>query len=230
MKKQTQLKEEHVYLISNHSVAMNPMFDSEDLQHFFQNKMKKYLLPICDIMAYCLNAHEFQILVKTKSRQDFLNYFIAKKKGKVLEEDVPESTYIFSQAMANLQVSFVKHFNYINNRSGALIARRFNRVQINTEEEKKSWIHRLNAGVPAHRYNKKWAYKSGVKVQPMSSNLFYKYDLSAQEFKKGGLVNGFKFNLVGRFNIPLVRSDSQQNSTTLPQKSPPQNQNNPKTK
>ena len=57
--KTTHLFEEHVYLISNHSVARNPMFADEKMQNYFVTKMEKYLFPISEIIAHCLNDNEF---------------------------------------------------------------------------------------------------------------------------------------------------------------------------
>ena len=50
--KTTHLFEEHVYLISNHSVARNPMFADEKMQNYFITKMEKYLFPISEIIDH----------------------------------------------------------------------------------------------------------------------------------------------------------------------------------
>ena len=151
------LFEDHIYLISNHSVAKNPMFSDPALQHYFIDKMEKYLSPICKIIANCLNDNEFQLLVKLKNREAFEQHYLSKNKDYDSDKfGIPESTYIFSQAMANLQVSFVKHFNWKFSRSGTLVAGRFQRDLVKTESDMLKWIEKLNAGIKRHRYADQW--------------------------------------------------------------------------
>jgi hypothetical protein len=98
--------------------------------------MEKYLGPICEILAYSLYDHEFQLVVHLKPRYVFEYHFKDKNKDfDVSKFGIPETTYIFSQAMANLQVSFVKHFNWLFKRTGALVAGRFRRNLIENREE-----------------------------------------------------------------------------------------------
>ncbi len=162
MKKTKHLFEEQVYLISNHAVALNPMFDCKAMQDYFKNKMESYLSPICHILAYSLEDNEYQLLVKLKKREDFVQLFFEKNKD-IFENDIeaPPSTYVFSQSMANMQVSFVKHYNYVNSRSGTLMAGRFSRKLVETQEEMQMWKDRLNKGVRKHNYSEKWINKMG---------------------------------------------------------------------
>lgn len=155
--KTTHLFEDHMYMVDNHSVARNPMFASPEMQQYFIEKMEKYLKPISQIIGHTLNDNEFQILLKLKPRADFEAHFLSKQKEEVPQEEIPESTYIFSKAMSDLQVSFVKHFNYVYNRSGSLMARRFGRELVETEADMKNWIKLLNGGVKRHKYAKQWS-------------------------------------------------------------------------
>lgn len=158
MQRTRHLFENSIYLISNHSVARNPMFSNMRMQKYFIKKMQKYLAPISDILAYSMDDHEFQILVKLKGREDFVDHFISKKgQGKSDVNDIPESTYIFSKAMANLQISFVKHFNWYYERTGSLVAGRFQRKLVETEEEMASWVTKLNKAIKKHNYSGIWA-------------------------------------------------------------------------
>ena len=155
-KKTTHLFEDNVYLISNHSVARNPMFSSIAMQKYFVEKMEKYLFPISEIISHSLLDNEFQILVRLRSREDFEEYFMSSHGDEIQQYEIPESTYIFSQAMANLQVSFVKHFNYTYERSGTLVAGRYERKLIETEMEMKNWIEKLNSGRKKHGFASQW--------------------------------------------------------------------------
>ncbi len=157
MEKTQHIFEERVYLISNHSVALNPMFTNKDLQVYFIKKMEHYLGQICSILNYSLSDCEFKLLLKTKDRATFERYYLEKHEDKdVVLEDVPESTYIFSQSMSNLQVSYVKHLNFVEGRSGTLMASRFCRRLIESEEEMRIFQEDLNRGVRSEKFSDRW--------------------------------------------------------------------------
>ena len=201
------LFEEHVYLISNHSVARNPMFSNLSMQQYFIKKMEHYLLPISKILAYSLTDNEFQILVKTKSREDFADYFSTKNKKKITSNvDIPESTYIFSQSMANLQVSFVKHFNWKYERSGTLMAGRFERKLVETEKEMKDLIFKLNQGIRKHHYWGMWLNDLMNSNEAMTSEWLYEMREKALLVLEQGYLNGEIIDLASCFkNLPPYR-------------------------
>lgn len=177
MKKIQHLFEGGIYLVSNHAVANNRMFDNEELQTFFHSRMEKHLSPVCDILAYCLHDDEFQILVKLKSKERIGKYFLSKKRNRELDlTEAPDETYVFSQAMANLQVSFVKYYNFVYKRSGALMAGRFVRNLIESEKEMNSWVVKLNQGIKRHSYPAKWAAKEVITCGAMTSTWLYTAD------------------------------------------------------
>ena len=201
------LFEEHVYLISNHSVARNPMFSNTSMQHYFIKKMEYYLLSICDILAYSLNDNEFQILIRTKSREDIADHFCTKNKKKLSSDaDIPESTYIFSQAMANLQVSFVKHFNWKYERSGTLMAGRFERKLIESVSEMKDLILKLNQGVKKHHYWGLWLNDLMKSKEVMTSEWLYEMREKSLLVQEQGYLNGEIIDLASCFkNLPPYR-------------------------
>ena len=190
--------EGEIYLVSNHAVARNPMFSELSLQKFFIEKVKKYLEPISEIVSYNLHSHEFQLLLKTKDREDFEQYFIDKKrrkKIKVKKEDIPESTNIFSQAMANLQVSFVKKLNYKYGRTGSLMARRFSRKLIETEEEMVYYINHMNMGLHIHTYAREWVNDLMNTQAKYTSSGFYNSSSWREDLVPKSVFSGCKINL-----------------------------------
>jgi hypothetical protein len=199
-------EEEKVYLISNYAVARNPIFYNKAIQMRFKSKMEKYLSPIANIIAFNLRDHEFQILLKLKERKEF-EIFYNRNKGKSIGLEIPESTYIFSQQMSNLQVSIVKHINYKLNRSGTLMAGRFKRSQIINPEEIISLVERMNNGKMNHSYSGIWINELYRGVSEMTSKNLYsdKYDLENGKFE--GFINGIEINLVGHFAKPEKTKD-----------------------
>ena len=200
MKKVQHLHEDRIYYISNHSVARNPMFAEYGMQKFFIEKMEKYLGPLCEIIAHNLKNNEFQLLVKLKDRESFISYFQKQAEGSETElNEVPESTYIFSQAMANLQVSYVKHFNYKYKRSGTLMAGRFIRMLVETEEEMMDLIESLNKGEVFHQYHSVWVNDIMNGVKAMTSNWIYKGNEKVEEAIFGCYLNAKKIDLGDAF-------------------------------
>lgn len=156
--------EGHIYLISNHAVAVNGLFQDTRLSIRFLNKMEKYLSPLCEILHYVIDDDQFQILVKIKNRQSFCSFYKAKKDlGADDDTNIPLSSHIFSQAMANLQSSAAIHYNRKFGRSGALFARRFQKSLIDSKENLNRQIVKMNAMKKELTYRKFWAYRKRAK-------------------------------------------------------------------
>ncbi len=206
------LFEDHIYLISNHSVARNPMFSSPSMQNYFKMKMEKYLLPISDIIAYNFNDNEFQILVKLKKRDDFCSHYLLSQKNVIPETEIPETTYIFSQAMGNLQVSFVKHFNFKHKRSGTLVASRFGRKLVETENEMDDLVEKLNKGIERPHYSGIWVNEIMKVKKSMTSEWLYREDCRRETRCVEGYLNVRLTNLGDSFKIlPPYRLPSTNN-------------------
>ena len=200
MEKTQHLFEGNVYLISNHSVARNPMFSTLKMQQYFEKKMESYLSPISQIIAYALNDNEFQILVRLKERENFVNHFMTKKGNSARDLlDIPESTYIFSQAMANLQVSFVKHFNWFHERSGTLVAGRYDRKLVESEVELEEWISKLNRGIKKHSYGYLWENDLMKSREVLTSGWLYGEGQEVISKDLGVYLDGRKSDLAAVF-------------------------------
>lgn len=171
--KKNHLHEERYYLIRNCAVARNPIFISESIQSFFKEKMEDYLSPISKIIAYSLKGHEFKILLKLASREVFDDYYQSKIKDREAYLETPESTYIFSQVMSNLQVSLVKRINHKYNRSGTLMAGRFKREEITSSEEVMGLVEELNKGDGHHSYSELWMNRIMVGPKAATSEWLY---------------------------------------------------------
>lgn len=156
------LFDSHIYIITNHAVARNLLFRDKYLCRRFLEKLDKYLSSLCQIMHYCLDDNQFQIIVKLRDREAFIEYYIKKYGLAESEQDkIPASNYIFSQAMANLQSSTAIHFNRSFGRTGALFARRFQKVLVKSKEELDMWIDRLNEMKKFIKYYGEWGFRQG---------------------------------------------------------------------
>lgn len=204
MEKTQHLFEGGVYLIGNKAVAKNPLFVNLDLQQYFLEKMEQHLAPICDILGYSLADDQYHLLLRLKSRKYFESYFLSKADNVALNlPDIPESTYIFSQAMANFQVSYVKRFNFKMKRSGALMASRFTRKLIESQIELEEWINILNSGKKLYNYAKQWSNE--ISKPQLLLNSGWLYGMADAEWLRSFersieyYINGITSNLGGSF-------------------------------
>lgn len=199
-------EEDKIYLISNYAVARNPIFINKDIQIRFKNKMEIYLSPIANIMSYNLRDHEFQILLKLKSREEFESFYDLKK-NQPIGLGIPESSYIFSQQMSNLQVSLVKNFNHKFKRSGSLMAGRFQRRAIHNPEEVVRLVEGMNNGKEMHSYYGQWIYDLNRSVGAMTSKDLFTSNNINQEGEFEGFIDYKKINLAGQLlnqEIPFI--------------------------
>ena len=147
---------DHLYVISNHVVACNSIFNSPLLCSRFLEKIDLYLSPLCKVLQYIIHENQFQLIVKISSRKDFEEYYRKKKGEELDDESIPFSTHIFSQAMANLQASAAIHFNRKFGRTGAIFARRFSKELITSKDNLDKWMLKMKKCRRLHRYGSNW--------------------------------------------------------------------------
>lgn len=209
----------HIYLISSHSVARNPLFHNRELCSRFLRKLDHYLGPLCEILQYSLLNHEFQLVLKIRSREKFCIYYREKhEKDDLSEEEIPFSTYIFSQAMANLLASAAIHFNRKYGRTGALFARRFYKQLITSKEDLERHLSRLSKMKCLMEYsqrwrvrgNKAWGSKKRRKMSRSIERSGFKLNAKNQHMHPfmGNFTRYFEGDLQGQFeNLPELHLD-----------------------
>lgn len=154
------LFEEGVYLIKNKSVAKCFLFRDKEDCNKFRSKIDHHLSPLCDIMAYGFLAEEFQLVLRLKDRSTLEHYYREKYKASGGADNfVPESTYIFAQAMANLQSGYAKWFNYKYKRDGGLFGSRYGRHLIESNGEVEEIIDTIHRLEKRNRRNRVWTFR-----------------------------------------------------------------------
>ena len=202
---------DYCYVLNNFSTALNPIFISNADSTLFKEKMEKYLSPLCEILAYNLTNYEFQIVVQMKERQIFEDFFIQKMNQKGVDDyNIPESTYILSQEMANLLSGYVKYFNHKYSRKGALFARRFSKSLIESENELIEIINEVNNKKSFIKRKRVWSYRK------RTLGGYYRYREIRESSKDWLNISGEtiivklidinSFLLQGRFNIPSINA------------------------
>lgn len=63
----TPIEEDRFYHIYNRGINGENIFKSDRNYLFILNKVSEFLVPVCDVYAYCLMANHVHFLVKVKS-------------------------------------------------------------------------------------------------------------------------------------------------------------------
>lgn len=119
------------YHIFNRGNNGENIFIEEKNYLYFLGLMKKHVLPIANIYAYCLLKNHFHLLIHTKE----------------VEEDQE-----ISQGFSNLFNSFAKAINKTYNRSGSLFQRRFPRIRITDEDYLRSLVLYIHLNPKHHGF------------------------------------------------------------------------------
>ncbi len=209
--KTTHLFEEACYIISNRAVAKCFLFGDEKDCKRFKVKMDLYLSPLCDILSYGFAKDEFKIVVRLKSRRAFESYFKTKYPKLYAESKfIPETTYIFAQAMANLQSGYAKYFNYRYERDGGLMKSRYMRALIESEQELKARIQAVHEIHEDGKRSRIWTFRrkeAGFNLESIKDSVIRS---SAKCYGEGLVESGLKgfrrldqLDLRGQFeNLP----------------------------
>ena len=103
---------------------------------YFLNLIKKYLLPIADIYAYCLLPNHFHLLLKIKDEN-------------LLPDKIQKGKSTISQSFSNLFNAYTKAFNKKYNRSGSLFQKHPKKIKIENEKYLQNLIIYINTN-PSH--------------------------------------------------------------------------------
>lgn len=133
----TPIEADRFYHIYNRGINGENIFKSDRNYLFFLNKISEFLLPVCDVYAYCLMPNHFHLLVKIKS--DFELGSLVKvqnldKAIKAAKTGLHSSQNIFSKQFSRVFNSYSQAFNKENKRHGALIESPFKRKLITSDK------------------------------------------------------------------------------------------------
>lgn len=123
----------HVYNRGNNN---ENIFLEEKNYSYFLEKVKKYILPIADIYAYCLLKNHFHIVLRIKDRID-------------LPEKFKEKIHL---PFSNLFNSYSKSINKMYGRSGSLFQEHLQRNRIENEEYLKQLIIYVHLNPVKHKF------------------------------------------------------------------------------
>jgi REP element-mobilizing transposase RayT len=140
---QVSLQPDGYYHIYNHAVGRENLFEKDDDYTYFLKKLKEHVLPISDILSYCLLLNHFHLVVRIKDHSAITT--LLKQKSGISQferENKKRDDYVgeqISKIFSNLFNTYAKHYNFVMNRSGTLFKRNFRRNRI----EDMAYLRRL---------------------------------------------------------------------------------------
>ena len=125
--------ENEYYHVFNRANGNELLFRNEDNYDFFLQKIKKYILPVADLYAYCLLPNHYHLVLQLKPTADVgSHYTILKKKAPPPGEWYPD---FIALCFGNCQNSYAKSFNKYFFRKGSLFMSPVKRVAIEDDHQ-----------------------------------------------------------------------------------------------
>ena len=160
------LEPTNYYHIYNHAVGKENLFERDQDYNYFLSKMKEYLLPVTDILAYCLQPNHFHLVVRIKTKKEVENY-LRSKLGESKFQKLSTREYFLDEQLSkiysNLFNTYAKHFNFVKQRTGSLFKRAFMRKKIESTEYLRtliSYVHQNPVESGLSKKTEHWNYSS----------------------------------------------------------------------
>jgi putative transposase len=139
----------HIYHIYNQGNNRDKIFFEEKNYYFFLEKLKTHVIPLTDILAWCLMPNHFHLLVYvTKTEVDL-------SPGTTLSRTRTRS---LQQSIGIMLASYTRAINQSYNRSGSLFRKETKAICV-TKVDKiaRSWLNTqgvtmVNAVIPENQY------------------------------------------------------------------------------
>lgn len=136
-----------VYHIFNRGNNKEDIFKEEKNCIYFLSLLKKYLLPVADVYAYCLLRNHFHLALRIKDEQ-------------FLEEKYKQKPYL---AFSNLFNAYTKSINKLYDRTGSLFQEHLHRKRVEDEEYLTQLIAYIHLNPVKHKFSdefKNYKYSS----------------------------------------------------------------------
>lgn len=148
----------HTYHVYNQGNNRQKLFFEQDNYRYFLEKIRKELLPYCDILAWCLMPNHFHLLITV--HEDYIHEHSTQNKGKFVNP--------LNRKIGTIQSSYTKAINNRYGRSGSLFRQKTKAKDLSVQEHQKMdtavncffYIHQnpLKAGLVTKMEN--WSFSS----------------------------------------------------------------------
>ena len=121
------LEPANIYHIYNRGIGKEKIFRNRDNYLFFLSKVTKYILPVCDVLAYCLLPDHFHFLIRVKTESELKAF------AKEIKKEHTELPVLVSEQFSNCFNSYSKSFNKVFERHGKLFDLPFKRIEVDSD-------------------------------------------------------------------------------------------------
>jgi len=146
---------DHTYHIYNKAIGSDKLFTTHEDYHYFLQKINRFLLPVVDLISYCLIPNHFHMLVDIKAYD--------KLPIKLLRRYTEEPELYVNQVFSNFFNSYTKSFNKAHERAGRLFLYPFKRISVEDEDYLTYLINYIHRNPVHHGLTKsfwEWRYSS----------------------------------------------------------------------
>jgi REP element-mobilizing transposase RayT len=162
------LETDKFYHIYNHAISKENFFESDADYNWFLEKLRKYVVPLCEVYAFCLMPNHFHFVLRIKNEKEVKNVLNERNIGRMsieekMQKDEGYLANAVSQQFGNLFNAYAKYFNYVHQRKGTLFTRAFRRKWIESEDYLKQLICYMHQNPVQAGYVMKptaWKYSS----------------------------------------------------------------------
>ena len=129
-----------IYHIFNRGNNKENIFIENKNYYYFLEQLKKYVLPVADIYAYCLLKNHFHLLIRIKD-----------------EEDLPEKFKIKPHlAFSNFFNSYTKSINKMYGRTGSLFEEHLKRKRVENKDYLIQLVAYIHLNPVKHNFTKNY--------------------------------------------------------------------------
>jgi REP element-mobilizing transposase RayT len=179
----------NTYHIYNRANGFENLFREEKNYYFFLGKLKEHVSPVADIIAWCLLANHFHLMIRVKLKEE-TDMISSEKEIQKPEASTHQHQSDFqnltgvdvSKRLSNCFNAYTKAYNKVYARNGSLFQRPFKQKQVTHQRyfaQLMLYIHNnaTRHGFVSHFYD--WPHSSWFQYQTDKINLPY-----AEEYYK----------------------------------------------
>ena len=192
------------YHIFNRGINKQKIFLTNENYLYFLRQVKKYLISVVDIYAYCLMPNHFHLLLKIKPSKK-----LEKTTTKNINNSIGLHSFdkIISKQLGKLFSSYTQAFNKMNNRSGALLDSPFKRIKIDSEKyliNNIIYIHQNPIDFKKYKYSSYQSVLSKLPTNIMRNEIIEIFDdVNNYVFCHKKIID---FNRLFKINFQLCQS------------------------
>lgn len=145
------LQPDNTYHLFSRAVGSEKLFLNEENYNFFLSKLKKHILPVCEIFTYSLLPNHFHLLVRILPFEPLVEEF-EKVKSKIFDEKQHSISNFVMERFSNFLNSYTKAFNKLNHRKGALFMDYLKRSQASEDKDFTGFIFYIHKNAVHHSF------------------------------------------------------------------------------